>query len=325
MTAALRPARSSAAARSRAVRRSSAPRSPLPVPASSGGTTTTTSRIRSGGTPALMTLPARVARKLTVSSGSFTRNASGVPGSSRETASLATRSARPSSSEMNGSWRFHAIAEPASIVSVSAAVDDDGERSTLFESAPQADEPEGGQDRDREPERHEPIGGEPPGHERERHADEREDEPRAQDPAGVAVRRREADRGERHRDPVDVPRPAMDEAVEVRAPELGGEAGPPQERVLRRVDLQRWRSRPHGQQPDPERGGAADGGPRDPERLAPIASARRGRLPRAGSRRTQGGTAGGRGRRPRARSRRVRPPGAVGRPAARPPRGTPPR
>ncbi len=63
----------------------------------------------------------------------------------------------------------------------------------------------------------------------------------------------------------------MDEAVEVRAPQLGGEAGAPQERVLRRVDLQRRSSRPHGQQPDPERGSAADGGPPDPERFAAIA------------------------------------------------------
>jgi len=147
---------------------------------------------------------------------------------------------------------------------------DDGERPTPLEPAPQADESEGGQDRDREPERHEPIGGKPSGHEPDRHAGEREDEPRAQDPAGVAVPRREADRGERHRDPFHVTGPAVDEAVEVRAPQLGREAGPPQERVLRRVDLQGWCSRPHGQQPDPERCGAAGGGPRDPERLAPI-------------------------------------------------------
>ena len=121
-TAALRPVRSSAAARSRAVTRSSAPRSPLVVSPSSGGTTTTTSRIRSGGTPARMTLPARVARKLTVSSGSLTQKASGVPARRRDTSSLANVTARTSSSERNGSWRFHAIAEPASIASVSAEV-----------------------------------------------------------------------------------------------------------------------------------------------------------------------------------------------------------
>ena len=40
----------------------------------------TTSRMRSGGTPARITLPARVARNETVSEASFTRNASGVPG-----------------------------------------------------------------------------------------------------------------------------------------------------------------------------------------------------------------------------------------------------
>ena len=189
-TAALRPVRSSAAARSRAVSRSSAPRSPLVVSPSSGGTTTTTSRIRSGGTPARMTLPARVARKLTVSSGSLTQKASGVPGRRRATSSLAnvTRA-----DLVVGEERFLAVPRDRRAGEHRERQrrgHDDGERSTPLEPVPHADEPERREDRDREPERHEPVGGQPPRDERERHADEREHEPRAQDPAGVAARRR---------------------------------------------------------------------------------------------------------------------------------------
>ena len=68
----------------------------------------------------------------------------------------------------------------------------------------------------------------------------------------------------------------MHEAVEVRAPQLGRETGPSEERVLRRVDLQRRRPRSHGQEPDPEHGAAPEGGCGQPERLAPVAPPREG-------------------------------------------------
>jgi len=60
--------------------------------------------MRSGGTPALMTLAARVAENEIASSPSLTQNASGVPGCTVvEIASFAIETAVTSSSDMNGS------------------------------------------------------------------------------------------------------------------------------------------------------------------------------------------------------------------------------
>ena len=258
-----------------------------------------------------------------MSSGSLTRNATGVPGSSRETAPFATASARTSSSDRNGSWRSHAIAEPASIANVSAAVTTTASVRRRSSRCHTRTSPSAARIGIANPNvTNRSAGSHPvtsanatPTNVSTNH--ERRIRPAL--PLGAV----KPTSGERHRDPLDVPRPAMHEAVEVRAPQLGRETGTSEERVLRRVDLQRRRPRSHGQQPDPEHGAA-------PERRPPPAgtppdgrSATRRRPPRAGSRDTPGGTAGGRGRPPRARARRGRPPGVSDRPAARPPRGTP--
>ena len=116
---------------------------------------------------------------------------------------------------------------------------------------------------------------------------------------------REPDDRQRDRHPLDVARPPMDEAVEVGVPELVRETRPSQERVLRRVDLERRGSGSNGQQSDPERsprhrGRPPPGGPPRAGR-----SARRSRRRRGGSRRTPRGTADARDPRRRAPPRRA--------------------
>ena len=263
-----------------------------------------------------------------MSSGSLTQNATERGFRAwRDAPSFATASARTSSSgdERVPGGSTRSPSRRASRAS-SAGGHDDGERSAPLEPVPQADEPERCEDRDREPERHEPIRGEPPVDERERHADERE---RRTTSAGSGRRCRSArvkpttaSGTETHS---TYRRPAVDEAVEVRAPQLGRQAGTSQERVLRRVDLQGRRSRSHGQSPIPSTAPPPSGGRRQSGTPRAGRSATRGRPRRAGSRRQSRRNWGWARPPPRVRTRPGRPPGVWDRPAARPPRGTPPR
>ncbi len=87
-----------------------------------GGTRTTTSRIRSGGIEARITLAARVARNPSVGPGPFTVNTRAVPGAVALARAAAVVARWTSSSDRNGLCRSQAIHEPATIASASAAV-----------------------------------------------------------------------------------------------------------------------------------------------------------------------------------------------------------
>ena len=192
-TAALRPARSSAAWRSRAVRRSSAPRSSLVVPPLErrydDDDVADPIRRHAGPDDVARARREEAHRVVGLVDEERDRGPGLEPGDS-----LVRDGERPDL--VLGQERFLAVPRDRRAGEHrerERGGHDDGERSTPLEPVPHADEPERREDRDREPERHEPIRGQPPRDERERHADEREHEPRAQDPAGVAVRRGEAD------------------------------------------------------------------------------------------------------------------------------------
>src|SRR5262245_63203161 len=139
---------------------------------------------------------------------------------------------------------------------------------------PHPHQPECGKDRYREAEGDEPIGWQPSGDERDPDTDEREEEPRAKDPPGIASGGAEPRDREGHRDPLDVSRPAVDEPVAILGSEFRarpslhgpgegsglevGRARSTQERILRRVYVEPRRAGPNRQQTDPEKCAAGD-------------------------------------------------------------------